>query len=148
MGIEQKAYYASHGWRKATLISAIGIFCLAFWFLFRGLIQGNNIYWGFPFFILNFLLGLGAIYHYLKSRYVPIAQTGSGWVIIRQGARNRRPFTVRSRVKDIRLKNTDIHYIRNGLFSLMVCTVDGYRYFIYGLANRDRQELLQILHSG
>ena len=143
-----KNYYASEGWRKLTLISAIGFFCLGLWFLFRGLILANNIYWGLPFFILNFLLGLGAIYHYLKSRYVPVAQAGPGWVIIRQGARNRRSFTAKSRIKDVQITKPDVEFVRNGLFSQTICTTDGYRYFIYGLAARDREDLLQRLRSG
>ena len=141
-------YYPSETWRKTTLISVVLIFCLALWFLFKGIIQANNIFWGLPFFIGNFLLGLVAIHDYLKSRYVPVVQADSGWIIIRYGSRNRRAFTAHSRVKDIKIKNTDIHYVRNNLFSLMICTVDGYRYFISGMANRDRQELLQRLRSG
>ena len=148
MAIEQKDYYVSQAWRKTTLISAIGIFCLGFWFLFRGLIQANSIYWGLPLFVLNFLLGLGAIYHYLKSRYMPVAQAAHDWIIIRQGSRSRKPFTAKSRIKDVRLSRRDVEFIRSGLFSTTICTKDGFRYFIYGLASRDRKDLLQRLWFG
>lgn len=142
-----KNYYASEGWRKLTLISAVLIFCLALWFLFEGIILANNVYFGLPFFIVNFLVGLAAIHDYLRARYLPAAQAGSGWIIIRYGTRNRRAYTAHSRVKDIRINNTDVQCVRNGLLLLMICTVDGYRYFISGLANRDRQELLQRLRK-
>lgn len=146
MATEQKDYYASRAWLKITLISTIGIFCLAFWFLFRGLVQAN-IYWGLPFFIVNFLLGLGAIYHYLKSRYLPLAQVGHNWIIVKQGSRNRRSFTAKSRIKDIKILKSDLDFVRKGLFSTIICTKDGSRYFIYGLAAHDTEDLVQRLLS-
>lgn len=148
MTASPKNYYASEAWRKTILVSAVLIFCLALWFLFEGIILANNVYFGLPFFIVNFLVGLVAIHDYLRARYLPAIQAGSGWIIIRYGTRNRRAYTAHSRVKDIRINNTDVQCARNGLLSLMICTVDGYRYFIYGPANRDRQDLLERLQSG
>lgn len=148
MTTDAKDYYASKGVRKGWLIFAILNFCAALYYLFRGMIDFEGFYYALGIFGIYCIVGLVGLYHYLRTHHLPVAQAGPGWIVIRQGWRNRRPFTARSRVKGIRIVNTDLHCIRNNLFSLMICTVDGYRYFISGLANRDRQELLQRLQSG
>ena len=148
MTTEAKDYYASKGARKGWLIFAILNFCAALYYLFRGMIDFEGFYYALGIFGTYCIVGLVGLYNYLRTHHLPVAQAGSGWIIIRYGSRNRRAFTAYSRVKDIKIKNTDVHYVRNNLCSLMICTVDGYRYFISGLANRDRHELLQRLRSG
>ena len=144
----RKKYYASDGYRKTNLIVAVFNFCLGLFYLPWAIIQPDGRYYAIGLFVMFFGVGLRFLYIYLKTRYVPVAESGSGWITIRYGTRNRRAFTAQSRVKDIRIKNSDVSYINNGLVSLMICTRDGYRYFMYGLAKQDRQDLLERLRSG
>jgi len=98
MAVEEIEYFASHEWRKIILISAIGIFIIGFYFLIRG-ISNDIVIWGLPLFIGNFVVGFAAIYYYVKSCYVPVAIEGPGWIIIKQGSRNKKPFTAKSRIQ-------------------------------------------------
>jgi len=125
-------------------MSAIGIFCIGSYFLIRG-IQADMIFWGLPLFILNFLVGLAALHYYLKSRYVPVAVAGPDWIIIKQGTGNRFIFTAESSIKDIKIANSDIELVRNGIFSITICTTNGYRYFLHGLSEQDRESFLKNL---
>jgi hypothetical protein len=143
----RKKYYASDGWRKTNLIVAVFNFCLGLFYLPWAFIQPDGRYYAIGLFVMFFVVGLRFLYIYLMTRYVPVAESGSGWITIRYGTRNRRAFTAANRVKDIRIKNSDVRNIRNGLVSLMICTQDGYRYFIYGLPKGDRQDILQRLFS-
>ena len=93
--------------------------------------------------LLYFITGTFFLFIYVYSQYVPVAQSGFGWIVIKQGVRNRGFLRAQSRVKNIKIKKTDVDYIHNGIFSLMICTFDQYRYFLYGLAKQERKDLSQ-----
>ena len=69
---------------------------------------------GLPLFIGNFVEGFAAIYYYMKSRYVPIAIEGPGWIIIKQGSRIKKPFTTKSRIKEVKVTKKDVVFVKKG----------------------------------
>lgn len=101
MAVNEKSFYASKGYRIFILIGAV----LNFSFGLRWLYYiAGGFYLAISIFIIFFAIGFVCIFLFIKTRYVPLLQYGSGWLVIRYGARNKRPFTARSRVINIHIK--------------------------------------------
>ena len=145
MDIDTKNYYASDGWRTGLIIVAAANFCFGLFRLFRGIFIFNEHYYTTGHFILYAIVGFIFFYYYLKTRYVPLAQAGAGWIIIKQGTRNRGLFRSQSTVKNHRIKKDDVEYLKNGIFSLTIYTIDEYKYYVYGISKRHREELAKKL---
>ncbi len=145
MNINPKDYYASEGWRTGLIFVAAANFFFGLFRLIRGILVFNEYHYTVAHFILYSIVGFIFIYYYLKTRYVPVAQAGTGWIIIKQGIRNRGLFRSQSGVKDYRIKKNDVKYLRNGIFSLKICTIDEYKYSVYGISNRHREDLAKKL---
>lgn len=143
-----KSYYSGKGFRIFILTGVVANFGYGIFRLSRGIFVYDEYLYTIAHTLLYFIAGTFFLFLYVKARYVPVAKSGIGWIIIKQGMRNRGFLRAQSRVKNVKIKKTDVDYIHNGIFSLMICTLNQYRYFLYGLAKQERKDLSQRLFSG
>ncbi len=138
----QKRYYASKGSRIIILFGAIFNFVWGLRWLYY---VSEAPQYAIAGFVLFYFICILLIFYYYIFRFLPIATSGLGWIVINHGSRNTGPLRSKHKIKNILIRKTDVEYAQNGIFSLMITTSNNYRYYIYYLTKRERDEITQRL---